>query len=310
MITGRAGVAATLIVTSSWPRTRDEVAGTFVRADAIARLREGRVVVAAPDGPGDARGGYGLEVVDVPHAGLFGTPGAPARLLAAPHRIVGLLPFHAAVARLARAVRPDRVVAHWLLPAGAIACALDGEIEAIAHGGDVRLLEAMPSALSRAFLSRLASRARIRAVSPGIAARLRAMAPDLPVVVSPMPVAEHALETARAHGARIRARLGGDLHVVAARMVASKRIERAVPHIAARGGRLVLIGDGPERERLMREARRAAVEVIATGAVAHEQALAWIAAADQVIAPLARGEGAPTVVREAEALGVPVVVLA
>lgn len=299
----------TLVVTSSWPRTRDEIAGTFVRADAIARAREGRVVVAAPAGPGEARAGHGLEVVDVPHAGLFGTPGAAARLLRAPHRAVGLLPFAAAVARLARAVRPDRIVAHWLVPSGAIACALDGEIEAIAHGGDVRLLEALPRPMARAFLAGTGERARIRAVSPGVRDRLLAMAPGLAVSVSPLPVAEHAVEAARARGARLRARLGDDLHVVAARMITAKRIERAVPLVAARGGRLVLVGDGPARARLIGEARRASVDVIATGAVPHEEALAWIAAAARVIAPLSRGEGAPTVVREAEALGVPVVVL-
>jgi len=44
------------------------------------------------------------------------------------------------------------------------------------------------------------------------------------------------------------------------------------------------------------------------GARPHEDALAWIAAADVVLAPLARGEGAPTVVREARTLGRPVVI--
>ena len=55
----------TLVVTSSWPRTRDEIAGTFVRTDALHRARSGAVVVAAPRGPGAARSGPGLEVIDV-----------------------------------------------------------------------------------------------------------------------------------------------------------------------------------------------------------------------------------------------------
>jgi glycosyltransferase involved in cell wall biosynthesis len=43
------------------------------------------------------------------------------------------------------------------------------------------------------------------------------------------------------------------------------------------------------------------------GARSHEETLAWIAAADVVLAPLAADEGAPTVAREAESLGRPVV---
>ena len=69
------GESLTLVVTTSWPRTGDEIAGTFVRADALVRARSGaRVIVIAPTGPGRARGG--VPVIEVPHAGLFGSPGA------------------------------------------------------------------------------------------------------------------------------------------------------------------------------------------------------------------------------------------
>lgn len=301
----------TLVVTSSWPRTRDEIAGTFVRTDALHRAQKGaRVVVAAPEGPGEARTGAGLEVVDVAHAGLFGTPGAAARLLARPHRALGLGPWSHAVARVVRDTMPSSIVAHWLLPAGALACVFGVPVEAIAHGGDVRLLEAMPRALARATLESIAARATVRAVSPGIADRLRVLAPDLPVVIAPLPLATDVVfDAARARGARLRATFGEELCVVAARLVPEKRIERVVPRVAARGGRLVLVGDGPTRTRVLAEARSARVDVLAVGALPHEQALGWLAAADEVLAPLALGEGAPTVVREAQALGVPVTVL-
>lgn len=298
----------TLVVTSSWPRTGDEIAGTFVRTDALLRARAGRVIVATPEGPGEARGGAGLELVDVPHRGLFGTPGAATRLRHRPSRALGLPLFCRAIVELAARARPSRVVAHWLLPSGVLATSLGVPVEAIAHGGDVRLLEALPRPIARAFLARLAERATIRAVSPGLAERLRALSPALPLTVAPMPLADDdTLRAARREGERLRARHGAELCVVAARLVPEKRIERVLPLIGRR--RLVLVGDGPARESLLTAARRASIEVLAIGAVPHEQALGWLAAAHEVLAPLAEGEGAPTVVREARALGVPVTVL-
>lgn len=291
----------TLVVTSSWPRTGDEIAGTFVRVDALARARTARVVVAAPRGPGIARGGDGIEVVELPHLGLFGTPGAATR----PHRALGVLPFAHGVARLPR---PDAIVAHWLLPSGAIARAAfpDVRAELVAHGADVRVLERLPRVVARSVLDALAGEhVTIRAVSVGIADRLRAIAPALRLHVEPLPVSSE-LDVARSRGADLRAKHGPGLHVVASRLVAEKRIERAIAHVAAHGGRLVLVGDGPRRVDLLREARARGVDVLAPGAVPHEDSLAWIAAADCVLATLAPGEGAPTVVREARALGVPV----
>lgn len=298
-----------LIVTSSWPRTGDEIAGTFVRTDALARVAEGPVVVAAPRGPGVARGGPGLRIVDVPHLGLLGSPGAAHRLRAAPGRIAGLLPWTMAIASLVVRERPTALVAHWLLPAGLVArLAAPGlPIELVAHGADVRLLEALPRPIARSLLLGLARGATLRAVSEGIRARLRGIA-ALPIAVAPMPLAASAFARARARASELHAHHGEELHVVVARCVPEKRIERAFAHVPA-GGTFALIGDGPEAARIVREARARGLRTIATGAVAHDEALAWIAAARLVIAPLAAGEGAPTVVREARALGRPVVVI-
>ena len=290
---------STLVVTSSWPRTRDEIAGTFVRADALTR---GDVIAAIPNGPGRARGGPRIELCELPHHGLFGSPGAAARLLAAPHRALGLLPFARAIAELGPT---DRVVAHWLIPSGAIVRALypAHDAELIAHGGDVRLLERAPRPLAAAFLRWLG---RVRAVSVGLAARLSAIQPALEVFVEPMPVVFDR-ERVLARASTLTRRFGSELQVVAARLVPKKRVERAIDHVARSGGRLVLVGDGPARCKLLAHARRTRVDVVSPGAVPHDEALAWIAAARMVLAPLAPGEGAPTVIREAEALGVPVI---
>ena len=304
-----------LIVTSSWPRTGDELAGTFVRSDAIARAKGGaRVVVAAPMGAGTPRGGRGVEVIDVAHLGLFGAPGAMERLAPHPTRIVGLLPFARDVAAIARRFDPQHVVAHWIAPAGLLARAVAGErasIEIVAHGGDVRLLEGLPRALARLLLDWTCDeRTRIRAVSDSIAARLLSIEPRLAraIFVRAMPLAiDDARERARSR--ELRAASTRALYVVAARLIESKRLERAIDRVP-RGETLVLIGDGPRRDALTEHARACGVELRALGALPHEEALAWIAAADVVLAPLAKGEGAPTVVREARALGVRVEVLA
>jgi teichuronic acid biosynthesis glycosyltransferase TuaC len=307
----------TLVVTSSWPRTGDELAGTFVRTDAIERASRANVVVAAPDGPGTARTGVGLTVIDVPHGGLFGSPGAAERVRLAPLRALGLMPFGRSLRALVRDVRPTKIVAHWIVPCGLVVEAIlprgrSIELELVAHGADVRLLQALPRPLARRLVEGIARRASIvRAVSASLAARLIDIAPMLEsrMVVSPMPLVTDDV-TARARLREAGERLGvgaRPLHVVASRLVASKRIERAIDHVASHGGRLVVVGDGPERAALIDRARRLHVDARFLGARPHDEALAWIAAADVLLAPLARDEGAPTVVREATSLAVAVV---
>ncbi|MGZ3449495.1 MAG: glycosyltransferase [Polyangiales bacterium] len=276
------------------------MAGTFVRSDALTR---GLAIVAAPSGPGVARGGANLEVVDLPHDGLFGSPGAAYRLGARPLSILGLSPFFQGVARLVRERAPARIVAHWLLPGGAIARAAGRDVrtELVAHGADVRLLESMPRMIARRVLSSLCDgNVCVRAVSESLAERIDRLRPHTVAMVEPMPLAD--LSAARVQAELLRAR-HGSFSVIASRMVPEKRIERAIDEARHR---VALIGEGPSRARLITHARSRGLDVVAPGAVPHEHALAWIAAADLVLAPIAPGEGAPTVVREALALGRPV----
>ena len=308
----------TLIVTSSWPRTGDPIAGTFVRTDASARARRGeRVIVAAPEGPGLARGGEGLRVIDVAHGGLFGSPGGVSRLRGNPLKIVGISRFVSEVNAVVEATRPDVIVAHWIVPGGVVAAFASTkgvEREIVAHGGDVRLLEALPRAVARRIVERVCAGAVLRAVSASLAERIARIAPSIArsMFVSPMPLATddaRVLEAARARGEELRSESVRPLHVVASRLVKSKPVERVVDHVARSGGRLVIVGDGPTRASLADRAARSRVDIDLLGARPHEEALAWIAAADVLLAPIAHGEGNPTVVREARALGTPVVVL-
>jgi glycosyltransferase involved in cell wall biosynthesis len=87
--------------------------------------------------------------------------------------------------------------------------------------------------------------------------------------------------------------------------VGSKRVDRAIVEAARRNVELTVIGDGPLRAEL--EALASSFEPRArfVGHVPREHALSLIASAHKLL-HLSDREGAPTVVREARALGVPV----
>lgn len=71
---------------------------------------------------------------------------------------------------------------------------------------------------------------------------------------------------------------------------------------------LVLIGDGPERDKLERQVRAVGVAdtVRFTGALAHAEVANWVAAATLLCLP-SHSEGTPNVIVEALACGIPVV---
>ncbi|MFI5301916.1 MAG: glycosyltransferase [Polyangiales bacterium] len=304
---------STLVVTTSWPRTRDLVAGVFVFDDASARAREGvSLIVASPRGEGLALRAERIETIDVPHAGLFGSPGAAVRARAQPWRAVGLVPWRAAIAAIADARRPTALVAHWLVPSAlaVTTIASTAPLEAIAHGGDVRALEALPKSMARECIDRIAARARIfRAVSASLAERIATIAPAIArsIVVAPMPLAIDDAETltrVRLRASALRRSTPRAFAIVVSRLVPTKPVEAAIAAAARAAAHVVVVGDGPDRSKLEARARRRGLDVRFVGALAHEEALAWIAASIYMVVACADGEGAPTVAREAAALGV------
>jgi glycosyltransferase involved in cell wall biosynthesis len=247
----------------------------------------------------------------------FGFPGALARLKAGPWRALSAATF---VARarywLSRAPHPERLFAHFLLPCGVpIATGrprVGTQVEVVVHGSDARLYAASP-ARARAWIvgELLRHRASLRFVSTELmevvlsgAASLQREALRPRCRVEPCAI-DVPRELSRA---RARALLGWSsepLAVIVARLVRGKRVHvaleacRRVPRLRA-----VVVGDGPER----RELERAYPEATFVGHVDRARALAWLAAAD-VLVSASRLEGAPTVVREARALGTAVVCL-
>jgi glycosyltransferase involved in cell wall biosynthesis len=301
------------VVTTSWPAHEGDPAGHFVRAEARELERAGHeVVVIAPGG-----------------GGAFGWPGVAARLRERPLRAVDAARWVAAARRRVLQIAPtlDRIVAHWAVPSacpivipgageGPRGCSVvprfdgDGRVEVVSHGGDVRLLRAMPRWMRERVAGRIAERAgRWRFVSDPLLEELlaaltgaaRARVARIAVVKAAaieLPDVRHAI------AARRRELAGARVAVSVGRLVPGKRVDRAIDYVARSRelDALIVVGDGPERGRLERLARDRGVDARFLGLVGRDDALAWIGAAE-ILVHASEAEGLSTVIREAEALG-------
>jgi len=287
-----------VLVTTSYPAHRGDPSGHFVQAEARELERQGHEVV----------------VVRPLVGGAFGWPGFAARVREKPGRLLDAMRWTTRAARRLAAERADRIVAHWAVPcAWPVAAANRAELVVVSHGADVRLLVALPAAIRERIVRSIARRAsEWRFVSAALRAQLvsslggsRASVERIATVRAPsleLPSVDERI-------ARIARELDGKrVAVSVGRLVASKRVDRAIRHVARNRDvdGLVVVGDGPERARLEELARRCDVDTRFVGLVPREEALAWIGAARMVLHG-SQHEGLSTVVREAEALGTPVV---
>jgi teichuronic acid biosynthesis glycosyltransferase TuaC len=302
-----------ILVTTSYPTHPGDPSGHFVAAEARALARTGcDVSVLAPSvvgrrGPGfERRDGVALRWL--PAGDAFGAPGAWVRLRERPHRALGALRFVHGARRELRRLEAGRVVAHFLVPsAWPISDAVRAPLEVVVHGSDLELVEALPRFVRTTIAKSLAG-AAIRCVSADLCDRLGiALGAHLAerARVEPSPLELAAVPD------RPTARIGlgvapdARLVVVVGRLVETKRTRVALAAAAlVPGAELVVVGDGPERARL----ERAFPAARFLGAVERPRALAWLSAADVLVCASER-EGAPSVVREARALGTRVVAL-
>jgi glycosyltransferase involved in cell wall biosynthesis len=304
------------IVTTSYPSDAGDPSGHFVRAEAAALAGEGHEVhvVAPAGGTGTIARDDGVRTWPLPHGGAFGWPGAANRLRRHPWRAVGALQFAALASRQLHVLRPERIVAHWLVPcAHPIATsASSAEIDVVVHGADARLLLSLPAPVRAHVVE--AVLARTRSIRFAAHATMDALAASLPadlqkrlLVVSRVQSPRITVPDVRASAMAIRDGWGERaVAVTAGRLIRSKRVD-----VAVRAARYVeppfvleVIGDGPDRERLHRVP--CDERVLFLGSLRREEALAHIAASD-VLVHASSTESAPTVVREARALGTPVV---
>ncbi len=300
------------VVTTSYPRSPGDPAGHFVAAEVRRLTQAGHEVHVFAPGVG-ARSSEGARVHWIADYGAFGFPGALARLKSNPARALGAGAFSVRAIRALRGAAPfTRVQAHFLLPAAwpiaarAFAPPSALELELVGHGSDVRLFCALPAALRASIARRwLAQRASLRLTSRELAARLSRANPELDAAIrvqqSPIDV------EGVPHREVTRAELGlaTTLRVAAivSRLVPAKRVASALHALSLCDDlTVIVVGDGPELARL--QARFPHVHF--TGRLPRPRALALIAAAD-VLVSASPEEGAPSVVREARALGVPVV---
>ena len=304
------------VITTSYPQSLDDPSGHFVRADVRRLVRNGSSVhVLAPGGSsGHLVHDDGITLWPIEHWGAFGWPGAMQRLRRRPWAGFGACLFINQATRTLRAIEPARVYAHWLLPSAFPIAWLSHAtvIHATAHGADIRLLLRIPRIAREAILLNLLTRGvHIRFVARTLRDSLLQTLPR-PLALrweqqsSVLPAALDLPDTSQMH-AHLRHKHGDTpLIVVSSRLIALKRL-----HLAIRAAQLLgpsvrwhVLGDGPERTSI--ELLDTGNIVTFHGRVDWQASLAWIRAADVLVHPSAV-EAAPTVVREARALGTPVV---
>jgi len=302
-----------ILVTTSYPTRPGDPSGHFVAAEARALARSGqKVSVLAPSVVGQRAPGAerrdGVEVRWLPAGDAFGAPGAWVRLRERPVRMLGALRFARAARRELLKSNAARVVAHFLVPsAWPIARGLRVPLEVVVHGSDLALVETLPHWV-RAGIAKHLAHATLRCVSAELRERLgcalgaqlaeRARVEPSPLELDPVP---------DRRAARLILGIAPDarLVVVVGRLVETKRARVALAAAGlVPGAELVVVGDGPERCEL----ERAFPDARFLGAVERPRALAWLSAADVLLSASER-EGAPSVVREARALGTRVVAL-
>jgi glycosyltransferase involved in cell wall biosynthesis len=319
------------VVTTSYPRSPDDGAGTFVRERVRALVQQGHEVevVAAGDPAWPAE----EAVTRIGTFGLFYSRGAPEMLGDAQlgRRMLaraGALGFSLAMfGHLAsRRGRWRAVESHWLVPCGLLASAALPSIphRSHIHGGDLFLLGRLPlgGSLARNLCRKGPDLVFASAHLRDGFASLVGQAPEslgARCRVEAAPINRSLFFSRRPdQRERLRASLGFCRPTVlgAGRLVPIKGFDLLIAAMAAIPASvrpdLVLVGEGPERASLARQARASSLRVRFLGALGQCTVADAMAAADLFVHPCrtlpdGRTEGMPLVVREARACGVPVI---
>jgi glycosyltransferase involved in cell wall biosynthesis len=151
----------------------------------------------------------------------------------------------------------------------------------------------------------LAAADAIVAVSSAIARDLRSRAPELGaarIETIPNPVDVRAIRDETAGAAR---RLAAPYLLYAGKLAPNKGVAWLFQAVADAPASwpLVVVGDGPERAAMERAAAGAGREIVFTGWVARDEALAWMRHAEVLVFPSHGPESLSRVLLEASALG-------
>jgi glycosyltransferase involved in cell wall biosynthesis len=300
------------ILTSSFPRHADDGAGCFLVPLCHALKAQGlSVEVIAPRAPGDSDAEVeGIRVWRAPYAPrpletLFYGAGALSNMAQMPLAAAWQAP--AAVVSLAWQVRrlgPDVVFAHWMVPAGLAAWMLHRTggppYVLYCHGSDVTLLERVPRGPVLAAL--IARHARgVCAPSPSLLERVRTLTgvPNKRLHLLPLPVAQSNPAAEPLPGAPFDVGYLG-------RLLESKGVHVLLEAVRHTGRSLLVAGDGPARDHVMRGVRDGN-RVVFLGALSPRQRARFFSSVRLLAVPSLGPEGSPSVVAEAAAWGVPAV---
>ncbi len=318
------------LLTTSYPRHEDDLAGIFVRGFARALASQGHAVeVLAPE-PLEDRPPLeddGVSVRFVPYArprGLARTfygAGVPDNVRRDPRAWPGLFTYPLLLERAARAhvAGCDALVSHWALPCALAAGAVRGDRPhlAVLHSADVHLMRRLPQ---RARWARAVGRGATQLLFSSCALRTELLS-WLPAVlradlagrshVSAMGIDPPELPPRRE--ARRELAASGFVVLSMGRLVPLKGVAIALEALAqAEGVELWIAGEGPEQRALERHAARLGAPARFFGVVTGARKAALLAAADAFVLPSmrersGRTEGMPTAALEAAAAGVPMV---
>lgn len=324
------------VVTTSFPRWPGDFAGCFVEDAVRAILATGATVEVIAAGHGRAPDSVARDrheperprVFRIPQAAfgqapLFYAAGAPERLEQGGARTWAQAFFFwsALCERIRERValgRWRRIQTHWLIPCAlaARAAAPALPITAFAHSGDVALLERLPGggALARTLARGIDD---LAFVSADLQRRFAARAGFRTGRVAP---AAHATRSApeERNAARAALQVDGPTILSVGRLVPIKGFDLLLRAVArgcrdeSRPPTVVILGDGPERERLSHLARALRVPLLLPGFVPRPDVARWMAAADVYVQPSlrlpnGRTEGLPRATLEARDAGLPVV---
>lgn len=317
------------LLTTSYPRREDDVAGIFVRGFARALAARGHSVeVLAPE-PRERSAPPLDEGVSV-HWVAYARPRSLARTFYGagvpdnvrdPRAWPGLVTYPVALHRAALRAAPrwDALVSHWALPCALVAGAVRRERPhlAVLHSADVHLMRRLPL---RSRWARAVGESATQLLFSSAALR-RDVLDWLPSVAraelaARSHVSAMGIEAVDAPGRReARTRTGAEGFVVLSlgRLVPIKGVGAAIEAVAGLAdAQLWIAGEGPRRRELEAKAAALGVRARFLGEVTGRAKADLFAAADAFVAPSlrersGRTEGMPTALLEAAAAGLPIV---
>lgn len=304
-----------LFLSTVHPSAAAPTKGTFNKVLLDALRAEGHEVRAIVPVPWREAGRHALgRVRDTWTARFWYLPGMMSRWL---HHALRWS-MDASVRRVTDGWTPDVVIGYWAHPdgtvAGAVARTLGVPFVMMVGGTDINVLAKDPTRRAT-IIATLQSADRVLTIGEALGHQVQ----TLGVAPARISAFRRGVQTGTFHrGDRMAARVGLQLPpdrpilLWVGRMVAVKGLDILIaamgllpPDVAPS---LYLVGEGPLRDRLERQAKQAGLgeRVIFNGPVAHADLGQWFRAADLIVLP-SRTEGVPNVLLEGLGCGTPFV---